>query len=111
MEPPKERCGWCASCKSSASCRRACLLNLAACNIMAGAANVHGGLRPTKSGEGDLPTVVAYILYIEDCLCGLVVGPWENLDYRKHWRRCLEQSSTAKEIQASLLGVSFLTVR
>lgn len=87
------------------------MLNLAACNIMAGAANVHGGLRPTKSGEGDLPTVVAYILYIEDCLCGLVVGPWENLDYRKHWCRCLEQASTAKEIRASLLGVSFLTVR
>lgn len=103
MEPPKERCGWCASCKSTASCRRACLLNLAACNVMAGAASVPGGLRPTKNGEGHLPAVAAYILYIEDCLRGLVVGPWENLDYRKHWRRCLEQASTAKEIRASLL--------
>jgi hypothetical protein len=103
MEPPKERCGWCASCKSTASCRRACLLNLAACNVMAGAANVPGGLRPTKNGEGHLPAVAAYILYMEDCLHGLVVGPWENLDYRKHWRKCLEQASTAKEIRASLL--------
>ena len=78
---------------------------------MVGAANVHDSLHPTKSGEGHLPAVAAYILYIEYCLCGLVVGPWENLDYRKHWRRCLEQASTAKEIRASLLGVIFLTVR
>ena len=64
-----------------------------------------------ENGEDHLLAVAAYILYIEYCLCGLVVGPWENLDYRKHWRRCLEQASTEKEIWALLLGVIFLTVR
>ena len=78
---------------------------------MTGDANEPGSLCPTKNGEGHLPTVVAYILYIEYFLRILVVGPWENLDYKKHWRGCLEQDSTTKEIRASLLGVSFLTVR
>ncbi|KAH9321819.1 hypothetical protein KI387_016458 [Taxus chinensis] len=103
MEPPKDRCGWCLSCKSPPSCRRACLLNMAACNVMAGAAKVPGGLRPTKKGGGHLAAVAAYILYIEDCLRGLIVGPWENPDYRKYWRKRVEQSATVREISTSLL--------
>ena len=87
------------------------MLNLAACNLMLGVANVPGGLPPTKNGEGHLPVFAVYILYIEDCLCSLVFGPWENLDYRKHWRKCLEKASTAKEIRASLLEVSFPTIK
>jgi hypothetical protein len=76
---------------------------------MAGAANVPGGLRPTKNGEGHLPAVAVYTLYIEDCLCSLVFGPWENLDFRKHWRKCLEQVSTTKEIGASFRLIALAT--
>ncbi|GLJ54561.1 hypothetical protein SUGI_1171920 [Cryptomeria japonica] len=103
MEPPKDRCGWCISCKLPSTCRRACLLNVAACNVMAGAAKVPGGLRPTKKGGGHLAAVAAYVLHIEDCLHGLMVGPWEISDYRKYWRKRVEQASTAREIATPLL--------
>ena len=41
------------------------MLNLAAGNLMVGAANVPGGLCPTKNGEGHFPAVAVYILHIE----------------------------------------------
>jgi hypothetical protein len=76
---------------------------------MEGDTNVPGGLRPTNNGEGHLPDVAVYTLYIEDCLCSLVFGPWENLDFRKHWCKCLEQVSTAKEIGQSFWLIALAT--
>jgi len=103
MEVPKEGCGWCFVCKSSPGSRSRCLLNIAAGNIMTGAARMAGGLRPTKNGDGHFPAIVAYILYMEDQLHGLLEGPWENPCYRKHWRKSIEQASTVAEVKYYLL--------
>jgi hypothetical protein len=104
VEIPKERCGWCFSCLSSL--KRGCLMNQAFGQLAAGAANVSGGIKPTKCGEGHLPGVAGYLLHMEESVHSLLQGPWENLQYRKLWRRKLEQASSVAEVRHALLNVS-----
>ncbi|MCO5600951.1 hypothetical protein L7F22_055068 [Adiantum nelumboides] len=103
MEAPKDRCGWCFSCTSCM--KRGCLLNQAASQLAAGAARVSGGIRPGKYGPGHLPAVVGYILYMEEILQTFLTGPWENLTFRKQWRKKLEQALSISDIKASLLDL------
>ncbi|KAI5068009.1 hypothetical protein GOP47_0017029 [Adiantum capillus-veneris] len=103
MEAPKDRCGWCFSCTSCM--KRGCLLNQAASQLAAGAARVSGGIRPGKYGCGHLPAVVGYILYMEEVLQSFLMGPWENVNFRKQWRKKLEQTSSFCDVKASLLDL------
>ncbi|KAF8397829.1 hypothetical protein HHK36_016754 [Tetracentron sinense] len=105
MEVPRERCGWCLSCKAPATSKKGCLLNLAASNAMKGASRILGSLRPIKNGEGNLPGISAYILYMEESLRGLIVGPFMMTHYRKHWRKQVEQASACNAIKRLLLEV------
>lgn len=107
VEVPRERCGWCLSCKASVSSKRGCMLNHAALCATKGAMKILASLRPIKSGEGSLASIATYILYMEESLCGLILGPFLNANYRKQWRKQVEQASTCSEIKAFLLQVSF----
>ncbi|CBI17094.3 unnamed protein product, partial [Vitis vinifera] len=103
VEVPRERCGWCLSCKASVSSKRGCLLNSAALNAIKGAMKILAGIRPLKNVEGNLPSIATYILYMEESLSGLVVGPFLSATCRKQWRRRVEQASTYSVIKALLL--------
>ncbi|XP_042514046.1 DDT domain-containing protein PTM-like isoform X2 [Macadamia integrifolia] len=103
MEVPRERCGWCLSCKAPITSKKGCLLNLAASNALRGAARVHGGLRPIKNGKGNLPDIAAYILYMEESLSGLTVGPFLNLSYRRQWHKKVERATTCTVLKLLLL--------
>lgn len=106
VEVPRERCGWCLSCKATVSSKKACMLNHAALSATKSAMKILANLRTLKSGEGSLPSIATYILYMEESLCGLVVGPFLNANYRKQWRKRVEQASTFSEVKALLLVVS-----
>lgn len=106
VEVPRERCGWCLSCKAAVSSKRGCMLNHAALSATKCAMKILANLRPIKSGEGNLASIATYILYIEECLCGLIVGPFLNANYRKQWRKRVEQASTFSEVKSLLLVVS-----
>ncbi|XP_043724996.1 DDT domain-containing protein PTM-like [Telopea speciosissima] len=102
MEVPREKCGWCFSCKAPSTNKR-CLLNLAASNALKVAVRVPGGLRPIKSGEGNLPSIAAYILCMEESLCGLTAGPFLNASYRRQWRKEVERATTCTVLKPLLL--------
>lgn len=106
MDLPKDRCGWCFSCTSYM--KRGCLMNQAATQLAAGAARVAGGIRPGKSGSGHLPAIAGYLLHMEESLHSLVVGPWENIMFRKQWRKRLEQATSIFDVKAALLDVRML---
>lgn len=106
VEVPRERCGWCLSCKAAVSSKRGCMLNHAALSATKGAMRILANLRPMKSGEGSVASIATYILYMEESLCGLVVGPFLNANYRKQWHKRVEQASTVSEVKALLLEVS-----
>lgn len=106
VEVPRERCGWCISCKATVVSKRGCMLNHAAICATKSAMKILAGFSPIKSGVGILPSIATYIIYMEECLRGLIVGPFLNASYRKHWRKQVEQATTFSAIKPLLLKVS-----
>lgn len=106
VEVPRERCGWCFSCKAPASSKRGCMLNHAALSATKNAAKMLAGFSSIRSGEGVLPSIATYIIYMEECLRGLVVGPFLSASYRRQWRKQVEQAPTFSAIKPLLLKVS-----
>ncbi|KAJ0020610.1 hypothetical protein Pint_31990 [Pistacia integerrima] len=102
-EVPRERCSWCYSCKAPASSRRGCMLNSAITIATKGAMKFFNGLHPLKIGEGSLPTIAAYILYMEESLCGLMKGSFVSSSYRNRWRKQVQEASTFNLLKALLL--------
>ncbi|KAG6417670.1 hypothetical protein SASPL_119855 [Salvia splendens] len=101
---PRERCSWCFSCKASVTSKRECLLNAAASNATRGVMKVLAGVRPVKNGRDDrLSGIAAYIMFMEESLSGLLLGPFLNDTFRKQWRRQLEQAANCSEMKILLL--------
>ncbi|KAA8544185.1 hypothetical protein F0562_022179 [Nyssa sinensis] len=103
VDVPRERCGWCLSCKAAVTSKRGCLLNAVASNAIKGAMKILAGLRPLKNGEGSLPGIAMYVMFMEESLCGLEVGPFLSATYRRKWRKQLEQATTCSAIKTLLL--------
>ncbi|XWS73973.1 hypothetical protein CRYUN_Cryun02cG0175400 [Craigia yunnanensis] len=105
LDVPRERCGWCHSCKAPASSKRGCMLNSAVSTATKSANKILIGLPPLKNGEGSLPSIATYILYMEESLRGLVAGSFLSPDYRKQWCRKMEEASTCNAIKVLLLDL------
>ncbi|XP_010278256.1 PREDICTED: DDT domain-containing protein PTM-like [Nelumbo nucifera] len=103
MEIPRERCGWCLSCKAPITSKKGCLLNLTASNAIKGPMKILGGLRSLKSAEGNIHCIATYILCMEQSLRGLTIGPFLTSSYRKQWRKQVEQASTCTALKSLLL--------
>lgn len=82
------------------------MLNHAALSATKSATKILVGLSTVKSGEGILPSIATYIIYLEESLRGLVVGPFLSSDYRKQWRKRVEQAKTFNAVKPLLLEVS-----
>lgn len=107
VEVPRERCGWCLSCKAAVSCKKGCLLNAAVSNAIKGAVKIIAGLR-IKNREGSLPGIATYVIFMEESLGGLTVGLFRSATYRKQWRKRVEEATSCSEVKVLLLEVSML---
>ncbi|KAK8707552.1 hypothetical protein V6N13_058608 [Hibiscus sabdariffa] len=105
LDIPRERCGWCYSCKYPGSSKRGCMLNSAVSTATKSTNKILSGLPSLKNGEGSLPSIATYILYMEETLRGLVAGSFLNANYRKQWRRKVEEASTCRAIKVLLLDL------
>ncbi|XVE59499.1 hypothetical protein DITRI_Ditri05aG0050600 [Diplodiscus trichospermus] len=105
FDVPRERCGWCHSCKIPTSSRKGCMLNSAVSTATKSANKILNSLPPLKNGEGSLHSIATYILYMGEGLCGLVVGSFLSQDYRKQWRRKMNEASTCNAIKVLLLDL------
>ncbi|KAL3620158.1 hypothetical protein CASFOL_035070 [Castilleja foliolosa] len=103
VEVPRERCGWCFSCKANVASKRGCLLNAAASNATRGSMKVPAGLCPVKNGDGRLHGIATYILFMEESLSGLLSGPFLNDTFRKQWRKQVWQAASCSAIKIRLL--------
>ncbi|KAL6577433.1 hypothetical protein OROMI_011709 [Orobanche minor] len=103
VEIPRERCGWCFSCKSAVSSKRGCLLNAAASNATRGSMKVLFGLRPVKNEDGRLRGIATYIMFMEESLSGLLSGPFLSDTFRKQWRKQVDEATTCNAIKIRLL--------
>ncbi|KAL3530436.1 hypothetical protein ACH5RR_009758 [Cinchona calisaya] len=103
IEVPRERCSWCFSCKAPVVSKRGCLLNAAVSNAIKGSMKILAGLRHAKSGEGCLPGIATYVMFIEESLSGLTVGPFLSSAFRRQWRTQAEHANTCGAIKKLLL--------
>ncbi|XP_020552432.1 DDT domain-containing protein PTM-like [Sesamum indicum] len=103
VEVPRERCTWCFSCKATVASKRGCLLNAAASNASRGAMKVPAAVRSVKNGDGRLPGIITYIMFMEESLRGLLTGPFLNDTFRKRWHKQVEQATTCNAIKILLL--------
>lgn len=81
------------------------MLNAAVTGATKSALKIYNGLFPLKNGEGVLSSIAAYILYLEESLCGLIAGPFFSESLRYQWRKKLEEATTCKAMKALLLEV------
>ncbi|KAK9058650.1 hypothetical protein SSX86_023492 [Deinandra increscens subsp. villosa] len=102
VEVSRERCGWCFSCKASGNSKRGCLLNAAASNAIKGA-KILSSLRQSKNVNGSLASIATYVMFMEESLYGLTVGPFLNPSFRDQWQKHVEKAATLSEIKAYLL--------
>ncbi|KAL8089939.1 DDT domain-containing protein PTM-like [Apium graveolens] len=103
MEVPRERCGWCISCQATCHSKRGCLLNAAASNAIKGTMKILAAIRPVKHGEGSLHSIATYLIFMEESLHGLTVGPFKTSGHRKKWCEQAEQASTCRDLKTLLL--------
>ncbi|XP_041992979.1 DDT domain-containing protein PTM-like isoform X1 [Salvia splendens] len=101
VEIPRERCSWCFYCKANVVSKRGCLLNAAASNANRGAIKVLAGVRSMKK-DGRLPGVATYIMFMEESLGGLLIGPFRSDTFRKRWRKEVEQATDCIAIKLLL---------
>jgi len=106
VEVPRERCGWCLSCKALISSKKGCMLNHAALSATKNAMKILSGLAPVRIGEGIIPSIATYVIYMEESLRGLIVGPFISECYRRHWRKQVERATSFSDIKPLLLKVS-----
>ncbi|KAK4780164.1 hypothetical protein SAY87_016270 [Trapa incisa] len=102
-EVPRERCGWCYSCKGPLSSRRGCLLNSAATIATRSALKILSGLNPIRNGEGNLPGMATCMLLIEESFHGLIGGPFFSETFRREWRKMLMEASSCIMFKTLLL--------
>ncbi|KAF7850519.1 hypothetical protein BT93_L5436 [Corymbia citriodora subsp. variegata] len=102
-EVPRERCGWCYTCKAQVISRRGCMLNAAALLATKSTTKILGGLPPTKNAQGSLSSIVIYILLIEESFRGLIVGPFLGMTQRKEWRERLVEAADCTAVKGLLL--------
>ncbi|KAM0837251.1 hypothetical protein ACQ4PT_061790 [Festuca glaucescens] len=104
MEVPRDKCGWCLACKSSASGgKKGCYLNLATANTIRGSARVLSLMHVIKSSESHFPSIAAYLVNMEESLRGLLVGSLQDMQQRQRWHKQLQEASNCKAIVPLLL--------
>ncbi|KAJ4795460.1 PHD finger family protein [Rhynchospora pubera] len=117
MEVPRDRCGWCMSCKGPNIHKKGCLLNWAAANAIKGSARSLSSLRPIyRTEESNLPIVATYIASMEESLQGLTDGALLDAKYRDSWRNQLKEANDCKvlkflllELEKCIRGVALLS--
>uniref|UniRef100_A0A0D9XP30 PHD-type domain-containing protein n=1 Tax=Leersia perrieri TaxID=77586 RepID=A0A0D9XP30_9ORYZ len=115
MEVPRDRCGWCLACQSSAGgTKKACFLNMATANASKGSARILSGMRIIKNCESHFPSILTYLTHMEESLRGLLVGPLQDLQRREQWYNQLKGASNCRnliplllELESNIRGVTF----
>ncbi|XP_078447383.1 DDT domain-containing protein PTM-like [Wolffia australiana] len=107
LECPRERCGWCVSCKGATVNKKGCLLNLAMVHaVKAALIRGHVGMRPfprNSNEKSQVSAIASHILNMEADLFGLLIGPLADPKYIKRWRMLVREASSVGALRPLLL--------
>ncbi|RLN31007.1 uncharacterized protein C2845_PM05G05640 [Panicum miliaceum] len=115
MEVPRDRCGWCLACRSSAiGNKKACFLNMATANAAKGSARILSAMHVIKNSDSHFPGIVAYLANMEESLRGLLVGSLQDVQQKERWHQQLQEASNCRtviplllELESNIRGVAF----
>uniref|UniRef100_K3Y4M3 PHD-type domain-containing protein n=1 Tax=Setaria italica TaxID=4555 RepID=K3Y4M3_SETIT len=115
MEVPRDRCGWCLACRSSAiGNKKACFLNMATANAAKGSARILSVMHVIKNSDSHFPSIVAYLANMEESLRGLLVGSLQDAQQKERWHQQLREASDCRtviplllELESNIRGVAF----
>ncbi|GJN13796.1 hypothetical protein PR202_gb00542 [Eleusine coracana subsp. coracana] len=115
MEVPRDRCGWCLACRSSATGnKKACFLNMATANAAKGSARVLSIMHVVKNSDSHFTSIVAYLANMEESLHGLLVGSLQDMQQKLRWHKQLQEASNCRtiiplllELESNIRGVAF----
>ncbi|KAL6627034.1 hypothetical protein ACP70R_030760 [Stipagrostis hirtigluma subsp. patula] len=115
MEVPRDRCGWCLACGSSAiGNKKACFLNMATTNAAKGSARFLSAMRLVRISDSHFPSIVAYLANMEESLRGLLVGSLQDMQQKQRWHKQLQEASNCRtlvplllELESNIRGVAF----
>ncbi|KAJ1274244.1 hypothetical protein BS78_05G047200 [Paspalum vaginatum] len=115
MEAPRDRCGWCLACRSSAiGNKKACFLNMATANAAKASARVLSVMHVIKSSDSHFPSIAAYLANMEESLRGLLVGSLQDMQRKERWHQQLQEASNCRtiiplllELESNIRGVAF----
>ncbi|CAL4896920.1 unnamed protein product [Urochloa decumbens] len=115
MEVPRDRCGWCLACRSSAiGNKKACFLNMATANASKGSARILSVMHVIKNSDSHFPSIVAYLANMEESLRGLLVGSLQDVQQKERWHQQLKEASNCRtviplllELESNIRGVAF----
>jgi len=79
------------------------MLNYATIYAIKSAAKILSGLAPVRSGDGISPSILIYVIYLEESLHSLVDEPFLSENYRKLWRKQMERVISFSNIKPLLL--------
>ncbi|XP_038709113.1 DDT domain-containing protein PTM-like isoform X1 [Tripterygium wilfordii] len=99
-----EKCGWCFYCKAQTD-DSDCLFNMNSGILKEECRSDLVGFHSKKMRNDHLNDVIYHILSIEECLQGLLLGPWLNPHYSKVWRKNVLRASdivSAKHVLLTL---------
>ncbi|CAN0916628.1 DDT domain-containing protein PTM [Linum grandiflorum] len=79
------------------------MLNSAGLTATKATLKIIGSLRPTLTGDGSLPSISTYIMYVGVMLSGLTIGPFLSSSYKKQWLKRVEDASGCSTLKDLLL--------
>ncbi|KAL9248344.1 hypothetical protein vseg_021676 [Gypsophila vaccaria] len=101
-ERQKEKCGWCYCCRFSVE-DKDCLFNINKSSIPESLKADIDGILSERNKKGHLVDIICYILYMEERLRGLLLGPWLSPQYSDLWRKRVLQACDVSSLKHLLL--------
>ncbi|TVU25568.1 hypothetical protein EJB05_28069, partial [Eragrostis curvula] len=115
MEVPRDRCGWCLACRTSTNGnKKACVLNMASANNAIGSPRGLSTMHLIIKSDSHFTSVVSYLVNMEECLHGLLIGSLQHKTERQRWHKQLQAASNYRavvplllELEKNIRGVAF----
>ncbi|CAN6292886.1 unnamed protein product [Urochloa humidicola] len=115
MEIPRDRCGWCLACRSSAiGNKKGCFLNMASANAAKSSARVLSFMHVIENSDSHFPSIVAYLANMEESLRGLLTSSLQDVQQKQRWHQQLREASNCRtviplllELESNIRGVAF----
>ncbi|GAA0179270.1 hypothetical protein LIER_29952 [Lithospermum erythrorhizon] len=99
----KEKCGWCYYCQFPEYEMGCFFVNKGKHFALENYTSEALGVHLHMNRKGHLVDVMCHILYMEDRLQGLLLGPWLHPDYSKMWRESVRKASDVDALKKLLL--------